>query len=159
MTLVALLVVMLGALFVGRAFAQTGDDDDQSSDNNGMTTDNGDMGDAMGDAGPAGLFAIQAQPAAGVAPGAAAPGVATGPPATARNKSSSSVARRMSPDDDRIRAALPAYDIGEELGRGSWGVVLAGVHRQLARAVAIKQLPREFSADPAVRRRFLAEGR
>jgi non-specific serine/threonine protein kinase len=65
----------------------------------------------------------------------------------------------VSLDEDRIVAALPAYDIGEELGRGSWGIVLAGVHRQLGRAVAIKQLPREFGTDPAVRRRFLAEGR
>jgi len=69
------------------------------------------------------------------------------------------VAHAVSLDQDRIVAALPAYDIGEELGRGSWGVVLAGVHRQLGRPVAIKQLPRDFSADPAVRRRFLAEGR
>ena len=54
---------------------------------------------------------------------------------------------------------LPSYEIGSELGRGACGVVLAGRHRQLGRMVAIKQLPRAFGADPAVRARFLAEAR
>ena len=58
-----------------------------------------------------------------------------------------------------VAAALPAYEIGEELGRGAWGVVLAGRHRALGREVAIKQLPPGFASDPDVRARFLAEGR
>jgi serine/threonine-protein kinase len=62
-------------------------------------------------------------------------------------------------DQDRVVAALPAYEIGSELGRGACGVVLAGRHRQLGRLVAIKQLPRAFGADPAVRARFLSEAR
>ena len=65
----------------------------------------------------------------------------------------------MTLDRDRVIAALPAYEIGGELGRGGWGVVLAGRHRQLGREVAIKQLPRAFAADPAVRARFVAEAR
>jgi serine/threonine-protein kinase len=62
-------------------------------------------------------------------------------------------------DLDRVQAALPAYDIGGELGRGGWGIVLAGRHRQLGRDVAIKQLPRAFAHDPAVRARFVGEAR
>lgn len=62
-------------------------------------------------------------------------------------------------DRDLVAAALPSYEVGAELGRGRWGVVLSGRHRQLGRDVAIKQLPRAFSADPSVRERFLAEAR
>ena len=58
-----------------------------------------------------------------------------------------------------MQAALPGYDIGGELGRGAFGVVYAGVHRQLGRQVAIKQLPRALAADAAVQQRFLAEAR
>ena len=32
-------------------------------------------------------------------------------------------------DRDAVAAALPSYEIGDELGRGGWGVVLAGRHR------------------------------
>ncbi|WP_448639211.1 protein kinase domain-containing protein [Geodermatophilus sp. URMC 63] len=65
----------------------------------------------------------------------------------------------MQAEKQRIADALPAYDIGEVLGQGGWGVVLAGHHRQLDRSVAIKQLPTAFAADVAVRRRFTAEAR
>ncbi len=58
-----------------------------------------------------------------------------------------------------IADALPAYDVGEVLGQGGFGVVLAARHRQLHRSVAIKQLPRAVAADVAVRRRFTAEAR
>jgi tetratricopeptide (TPR) repeat protein len=58
-----------------------------------------------------------------------------------------------------VAAALEAYEVEEELGRGSWGIVLAGRHRRLEREVAIKQLPPALAADPGVRARFLAEGR
>lgn len=56
-----------------------------------------------------------------------------------------------------VEEALPSYEIRDELGRGAFGIVLAGRHRALGRAVAIKQLPRAFSADPSVRDRFVAE--
>ncbi|MBV8958736.1 MAG: serine/threonine protein kinase [Actinobacteria bacterium] len=46
-----------------------------------------------------------------------------------------------------------------ELGRGAWGIVLAGRHKSLNRDVAIKQLPPEFGADPSVRSRFRSEAR
>jgi len=65
----------------------------------------------------------------------------------------------MTLDREQVRAALPAYEIGGELGRGGWGVVLEARHLRLGREVAIKQLPRAFSADPSVRARFVAEAR
>lgn len=60
-------------------------------------------------------------------------------------------------DLDRVAALLPGYDIGEELGRGGWGVVIAGRHKRLDRPVAIKQLPRAFGVNQEVRARFIAE--
>src|SRR3954454_3146187 len=65
----------------------------------------------------------------------------------------------MTLDRDRVAAALKAYEVGGELGRGGWGVVLAGKHRQLGRDVAIKELPRAFAGDPTVRSRFATEAR
>ena len=65
----------------------------------------------------------------------------------------------FNPDRDLIEQALPGYEIGVELGRGAWGVVLSGRHRRLDRMVAIKQLPRAFAADPSVSERFLQEAR
>ena len=65
----------------------------------------------------------------------------------------------MTSIEDRIRAALPGFDIGEQIGRGGCGVVLSGIHRQLHRQVAIKKIPPQFAEDPAVRRRFVAEAR
>jgi hypothetical protein len=65
----------------------------------------------------------------------------------------------MSFDRELLSSALPAYDIGEELGQGGMGVVVAGQHRQLDRRVAIKQLPVAFAEDPSVQRRFTAEAR
>ncbi len=61
------------------------------------------------------------------------------------------------PELQQIEEALPSYEIGVELGRGAWGVVLSGRHRALGRQVAIKQLPRSFGADAAVAGRFLRE--
>jgi serine/threonine-protein kinase len=65
----------------------------------------------------------------------------------------------MSFDRELLSSALPAYDIGGELGHGGMGVVVAGQHRQLDRRVAIKQLPVAFAEDPSVQRRFMAEAR
>jgi len=65
----------------------------------------------------------------------------------------------MTLDHDEVVDALPSYEVGSELGRGGWGVVLSGRHRQLDRAVAIKQLPRAFAADETVRSRFVTEAR
>ena len=63
----------------------------------------------------------------------------------------------MTSPEARIRAALPGYDIGPEVGRGGCGVVLSGMHLRLRRPVAIKQIPPQFADDAAVRRRFVAE--
>jgi serine/threonine protein kinase len=59
----------------------------------------------------------------------------------------------------KLAGILPGYDIGAELGRGGYGVVLAGTHRQLGRKVAIKELPPKLASDPGVRSRFLAEAK
>lgn len=58
-----------------------------------------------------------------------------------------------------METALPDYEVGRELGRGAFGFVFEGRHRNLDRAVAIKQLPRALAADPTMRERFLAEAR
>lgn len=63
----------------------------------------------------------------------------------------------MTAVEDGIRAALPGYDIGGQIGRGGCGVVLSGTHRMLQRKVAIKQIPPQFAEDDVVRRRFIAE--
>src|SRR6516165_10062823 len=63
----------------------------------------------------------------------------------------------MTFDRAEFLEALPQYELEGELGRGAWGVVLRGRHRRLNRRVAIKQLPRAFSNDPGVRRRFQRE--
>ena len=34
----------------------------------------------------------------------------------------------MGPDQERVAAALPLYDVQGELGRGAWGIVLAGIY-------------------------------
>lgn len=62
-------------------------------------------------------------------------------------------------NESSLRAALPGYEIGAELGRGAFGVVLAARHRQLGREVAIKQLSPGLVRDEVVRSRFLAEAR
>jgi non-specific serine/threonine protein kinase len=60
---------------------------------------------------------------------------------------------------EQVGAALPSYEIGEELGRGSTGVVVAARHRQLGRDVAVKLLPPDLATNPQVRRRFVAEAK
>lgn len=56
-----------------------------------------------------------------------------------------------------LETALPGYEIGVELGRGAYGVVVSGRHRQLGREVAIKQLSPSLVDNRSVRARFLAE--
>jgi hypothetical protein len=60
---------------------------------------------------------------------------------------------------DEVGELLDAYDIEDELGRGAWGIVRRARHRQLGRAVAIKQLSAALGQDPGVRARFAAEAR
>lgn len=62
-------------------------------------------------------------------------------------------------DRELVVDALPNYDVGEELGRGGWAIVLHARHRILDREVAVKQLPVAFGADPIVRKRFIEEAR
>jgi hypothetical protein len=63
----------------------------------------------------------------------------------------------MSTDRASLAASLPGYDLGGELGRGSWGVVRDARRRLDGRAVAIKELPPAYAADRAVRNRFVQE--
>ncbi|MBL7500466.1 protein kinase [Frankia sp. CNm7] len=49
-------------------------------------------------------------------------------------------------DRARVAAALPRYRLGEQLGAGSFGLVVAGHHLDLDRAVAVKVLPIEAPA-------------
>jgi serine/threonine-protein kinase len=60
----------------------------------------------------------------------------------------------MTTERDQIAQALPAYVVGEELGRGAFGVVWAGEHRRVGRRVAIKHLT---AIDAVMKGRFLAE--
>jgi len=60
---------------------------------------------------------------------------------------------------EQVGAALPSYEIGAEIGRGSTGVVIAARHRQLGRDVAVKLLPPDLAENPQVRRRFVAEAK
>ena len=65
----------------------------------------------------------------------------------------------MTRTTERVGAALPAYEVGAEIGRGACGVVLAGMHRRLQRPVAIKVLAEQFVDAPGVRSRFVHEAR
>src|ERR1700728_1958122 len=65
----------------------------------------------------------------------------------------------MVDNEGSLDTALPGYEIGTELGRGAFGIVIAGRHRQLGREVAIKHLSPGLMSDEAVRLRFLSEAR
>jgi serine/threonine-protein kinase len=57
----------------------------------------------------------------------------------------------------QLDAALPGYEIGEELGQAAFGVDLGGVHRRLGRAVAIKQLSAGSALVGEIQSRFVSE--
>jgi serine/threonine protein kinase len=58
-----------------------------------------------------------------------------------------------------LAAALPAYEIGDALGGGTFGVVYSARHRALGRDAAIKQLWPELRADGLAQREFGLEAR
>ncbi|EFC82032.1 protein kinase [Parafrankia sp. EUN1f] len=60
-------------------------------------------------------------------------------------------------DRDRVAKALPGYVLGEQLGSGAFGLVLAGTHRQMGRPVAIKVM--EARGTVAATAGFAAEAR
>jgi serine/threonine protein kinase, bacterial len=61
-------------------------------------------------------------------------------------------------DRTLVEAALPGYQVEGDLGKGGYGLVLAGQHRLIGRKVAIKILL-DTSDDPELRARFLSEAR
>ena len=56
-----------------------------------------------------------------------------------------------------MRATIGQYEIRYELGSGGFGIVYAAVDVELGRWVAIKELRREISANPALVERFRGE--
>ncbi len=60
-------------------------------------------------------------------------------------------------DRERVENALPGYTVGGRLGSGAYGLVLAGEHRRMGRAVAIKVL--EAAGPEDVTSGFAAEAR
>ncbi|WP_261559870.1 serine/threonine-protein kinase, partial [Frankia tisae] len=63
-------------------------------------------------------------------------------------------------DRERIEKALPAYRIGQRVGSGQFGLVVAGRHRRLRRPVAIKVMeaegPEGLTVDFSAEARILA---
>ncbi|MFI5955100.1 protein kinase [Cryptosporangium sp. NPDC051539] len=57
---------------------------------------------------------------------------------------------------ERLDAALPAYEVGERIGRGGYGVVYAARHRRIGWQAAIKVLA-DGGTDAELRERFLSE--
>ena len=58
-----------------------------------------------------------------------------------------------------VEAALQAYEVGEIIGKGQWGIVRGARHRHLGRDVAVKQLPSTYADDPDVVQRFVNEAK
>lgn len=65
----------------------------------------------------------------------------------------------MATERQRIQQLLPGYTVGQELGRGAFGIVYEATHKSLDRRGAVKALPRAFAADASLRERFLGEAR
>ena len=77
-----------------------------------------------------------------------------------REKTSGAGPRGWTPPAPEENARLlPHYDVLSILGRGGMGAVYLAVQRALDRAVAIKLLPLEVSADPDFADRFVREAR
>jgi|SRR3954463_9579311 len=60
---------------------------------------------------------------------------------------------------DELQRALPAYEFGEVLGRGTFAVVIAARHVRLGREVAVKRLSPALLLDGESRDRFGTEAR
>lgn len=63
------------------------------------------------------------------------------------------------PEPDEVALLFPAYDVHSLIACGGMGAVYHATQRSLARGVAIKILPREFSRDEAFRTGFEAEAK
>ncbi len=71
----------------------------------------------------------------------------------------SSTAIFEAPETDQLALLFPAYDIHALVACGGMGAVYQATQRSLARDVAIKILPREFSADESFRVGFQEEAK
>jgi serine/threonine-protein kinase len=70
------------------------------------------------------------------------------------------VADLVPPDVELVAGAVVGeYTIQGRLGQGGFGVVYSAVHPLIGKQVAIKVLNRQFSADPTMVSRFVAEAR
>ena len=65
----------------------------------------------------------------------------------------------MNTDLQDVARGLPDYHVDREIGRGEFGIVWAGRHRQLGRAVAIKQLAGPVTSTAEYSSRFRREAR
>ena len=65
----------------------------------------------------------------------------------------------VAPEPEQLAASFPGYRIDHLIATGGMGAVYRALQVSLDRAVAIKILPRETSADPAFRESFTAEAK
>src|SRR5678816_2168896 len=64
------------------------------------------------------------------------------------------------PDPDlKVGQRVGEYVVEEKIGAGGFGTVFRAVHPLIGKQVAIKVLARQYSADPEMVSRFVAEAR
>jgi serine/threonine protein kinase len=69
------------------------------------------------------------------------------------------VARRLSRENVTADRTVGKYVINEIIGRGGWGIVYRGIHRDLDMPVAIKMLKHDMAMDPDFSEKFRHEAK